>query len=432
MTDTLAHTAAPISRRAVLKLVAALSAAPLIRTVRPARAQANWRITGPQIDVLAGFDDTIMAFMATHSIPGGAFALTWQGKLLTARGYNQGEDNPELVVPTSLFRIASLSKPITATAVLQLIERRLLTLDTRVLNVLDIVPYNDTVRDPRWANITVRHLLQHAGGFDRRLSFDPMFHDDDIAPAMGIAYPISLDNIISYVAAQPLDFDPGSYEAYSNFGYALLGRIIEAVSGQPYAQYVQQNVLGPLGIARMQPGRTLAEQRLPGEVTYYANSDRTPRVNVMNPSAERDWAYGGYNLENMLAAAGWVGSVVDYARFAAAFDFIFESPLLSGDSIRVMFQEPSFGLNEFGYHYGCGWYVRPMEGWLNTWHFGTLAGVFTLVLRRWDGLDWVVFFNQRRFRGESSSSYYDIDWMLYDTASTVNLIPDHDLFATYL
>ena len=424
-----------LTRRAVLKLAATLATLPVAGTSRPvdhATAQSNWRITGPQIDVLNNFDAVMMDFMQTHDIPGGALALTWQGQLLTARGFNRSDDNGELVVPTSLFRMASLSKPLTATAVLQLIEQRLLTLDTRIVNLLAITPYTDTPRDPRWEQVTVRHLLQHSAGFDRRLSFDPMFHDEEIADALGGGLPIALDDIIAFVAAQPLDFDPGTREAYSNFGYALLGRVVEAVTGRSYAQTVQENVLAPLGITRMQLGRTLPTDRLPGEVRYYSSSSSQPRVNVVNPAGDRDWAYGGYNLENLAAAAGWVGSVVDYARFATAFDRIFESPILSGSSIQTMFAVPRFGLNEFGYHYGCGWYVRPMEGWVNTWHFGTLAGGFTLVLRRWDGMDWVVAFNQRRRRGDSNASYYDIDWMLYDTAASLTTVPDHDLFTTYL
>ena len=234
------------------------------------------------------------------------------------------------------------------------------------------------------------------------------------------------------MAAQPLDYDPGSYFAYSNFGYLLLGEIITAVTGQRYEDYVQENIFAPLGMTQMALGRTLPAERLINEATYYNGSSRQPRENVIDPTEPLSWAYGGYNLENLQAAAGWVGSAVEMARFSTAFDDVFNSPLLSGDFVNVMFRPPTMGINADGYYYGCGWNVRPMEYYHNTWHDGTLAGVFTFMLRRFDGMNWVVFFNQRRDRNSSRNSYYDIDWMLYNHAETVLSVPDHDLFDSYL
>lgn len=427
-----------LSRRDLLKVMSLIAAVPLSTGMADAwaeRASAQgdaWQLTGRDIDVLAAFDQTIMNFMAERSIPAGTFALTWQQQLVQVRGYNL--NRPEsLVVPNSLFRIASLSKPITATAILQLVERRLLTLQTRVVNLLDIAPPQGQNRDPRWADISILHLLQHSAGFDRGERFDPMFRDERVAQALDIDLPITLDETIRYMAGQPLDFDPGTRYAYSNFGYALLGRVIEAVSGQSYENYVQENVLLPLGIKRMQLGGSLASERLPGEVSYHADSSiARRRINVIKPNAEFDWAYGGFNLENLAAAAGWVASVVDMARFATAFDDIYNSPLLSSDFIQVMFRQPSFGQNDYGSYYGCGWDVRPMGAWFNTWHIGSLAGSFTLMLRRHDGMNWVVFFNQRSDPQNDRSSYYDIDNLLYATAATVTEVPAYDLFADYL
>jgi CubicO group peptidase (beta-lactamase class C family) len=74
---------------------------------------------------------------------------------------------------------------------------------------------------------------------------------------------------------QPLDFDPGSRHAYSNFGYCLLGRVIERVSGNAYDSYVQQDVLGPLGIHRMRLGKTTPSERAADEVAYYGEGERS-------------------------------------------------------------------------------------------------------------------------------------------------------------
>src|SRR5690606_16366204 len=87
--------------------------------------------------------------------------------------------------------------------------------------------------------------------------------------ALGVAPPARQEHIIRYVLGRPLDFDPGERHAYSNFGYCLLGRVIEKITGQPYEQYVRQHVLAPLGISSMCLGQTRLDKRHAGEVKYY-------------------------------------------------------------------------------------------------------------------------------------------------------------------
>ena len=186
-----------IHRRTFLKLAAALAATPLAGHIPTATAQSTWQLTGPDVPILSGFDSVIQSFMIDHEIPAATFALTWQGKLIHARGFNQFPDNGDpLVVPTTRFRIASLTKPITATAILQLVANRLLTLESRVLNLLNLTPYNDRSMDTRWNNITVQQLLHHTAGFDRSASFDPLFRDAEIARALGKSLPISRQDIM--------------------------------------------------------------------------------------------------------------------------------------------------------------------------------------------------------------------------------------------
>src|SRR5262249_38450839 len=115
------------------------------------------------------------------------------------------------------------------------------------------------------------------------------------------------------------------------------------------------------------------------------------------------WPYGGFHLEAMDAHGGWLASAVDLARFAAQLDVPGRHPLLTADSVRVMYARPAppVGLEADGTpsaaYYACGWMVRPVgkEGKANYWHAGSLPGTFTLLVRRWDGLSWVVLFNQR-------------------------------------
>src|SRR5690606_31183035 len=135
--------------------------------------------TGPQ-QRLARFDAMMNEFLAEHCVPGGAVAVTDQGRLVHTGGYGYADiAERQPVEPTSLFRIASLSKPITAVAILQLVEQEKLKLDERVFDVLDefhadIDKANDSF-EKRLKDVTIRHLLEHRGGWDRDKSFDAMF-----------------------------------------------------------------------------------------------------------------------------------------------------------------------------------------------------------------------------------------------------------------
>src|SRR5262249_38714238 len=156
----------------------------------------------------------------------------------------------EPVRPRSLFRIASVSKPITSAAVLQLVEQGKLGLDDRVVDLLDVRHNGDPIApaDPRLKRVTIRHLLQHRGGWDRDKSFDPMFRSVRIAREFGTRPPAGPELIIASMWKRPLDFDPGARSCYSNFGYCVLGRVIEKVSGISYEAYVREHILAPLGI----------------------------------------------------------------------------------------------------------------------------------------------------------------------------------------
>ena len=129
----------------------------------------------------------------------------------------------------------------------------------------------EEVADPRIYDITVRQLLQHSGGWDRDKSkgYDPLnvFNWDEENP--DVPRPVTPEEIIRTKLRESLDFEPGTQFAYSNFGYYTLGRVIEAVTGLPYEEYVRSEILEPIGITRMSIGEASAESREAGEVRYY-------------------------------------------------------------------------------------------------------------------------------------------------------------------
>ena len=387
-----------------------------------------------ELPSLPSFDRAMEAFLAARGTPGGALAVVKDRRLVHARGYGWADvATKSPVQPASLFRIASLSKPFTAVAVLQLVERGKLRLDDRVFDLLGLAPTGPKP-DARLRTITVRHCLQHTGGWDRDQSFDPMFRSSAIANATSTPAPASADAVIRYMTGQPLEFDPGTRYAYSNFGYCLLGRVLEKITGKTYATAVQETVLAPAGIKTMRLGRSLEAHRAAGEVRYsMPNGGEASSVFPAQPG-KVPWPYGGFHLEAMDAHGGWLASAVDLSRFAAALHDPEHSPLLKPATHRELHapppapvaRQPDGTLKET--YYACGWSVRPIvgrPGQANYWHTGSLPGTYTLLVRRWDGLSWVALFNQRSTDAKLDG---EIDPALHRAADAVPAWPKEDLF----
>ncbi len=387
----------------------------------------DWRVAGIDVPALASFDKTLKTYMQKRGISSGALAVIYKGRLIMAHGYTWMDAN-FTTQPDSVFRIASVSKPITAAAVLKLIQDGKLSLDTPITDILTFNPAAGKSVDPRLKDVTVAHLLYHQGGWDiDQLGYDPMFSDQRISKALGVPLPISQANIITYMSGEPLSFDPGTKYAYSNYGYMLLGRIVEAVSNQPYETYVQQNVLEPLEISHTQLGRTLPGNRLPGEVTYHSDWKNT---SVFDGQTNVFWPDGGWNMENMDAHGGWVSTVIDMARFEASFDNPRNNPILGQEMINLMFKAPPGTSGER--YYAMGWEVVRWDGKKNTWHTGSLDGTLSLMVRRFDGIDWFVVFNERDSKSDpTGDSYWEIDELLHTAADAVKAWPGHDLFPQF-
>ncbi|MDB4632276.1 serine hydrolase [bacterium] len=237
--------------------------------------EASTVSTGKTVSKLAAVDELIQSFLVKHRSPSAPVAITDEGRLVYARAFGYGYADVakrEHATPESRYRIASISKPITATAIFRLIESGKLSLDDKIFELLEgyTPPDDDAEIDKRLADITVRHCLQHSGGWDRGTSFDAMFRSVDFAKTLDVPPPAGQDEIIRNMLAQPLDFDPGTRQAYSNFGYCLLGRVIAKLSGVDYETYVKQQVLAPAGALTVVLGRSMLEDRQDNEVRYYS------------------------------------------------------------------------------------------------------------------------------------------------------------------
>ncbi|MBI3823492.1 MAG: beta-lactamase family protein, partial [Planctomycetes bacterium] len=379
-------------------------------------------VTGLADADLAPFDDMMLKFMRDYDVPGAALAVAKDGKLVYARGFGHADNQLGLPVqPGMRFRIASISKPITAAMILRLIELGLLKLDDNPFVILKIaLPDN---ADPRLKKITIRQLMHHTAGFDRGKSFDPMFRPIVIAKDQNVKPPAKPIDIIHYMNKQKLDFDPGTRYAYSNYGYCILGRVIEKVTKQSYEAAVQKHLFDPIGVKNTQLGHTLTTAK--NEVRYYDANKREANA-VLGPNLGKPVPvpYGAWYLEAMDAHGGWISSAPDLVRFGSAFDQPEKCKILKADSIKTMFTAPDLGaVKESSVGYGCGWQVRKLgRGNINTWHTDSLDGTETILVRRHDGLCWAVLFNTRK--GLTAK----IDPLVHQAADKVKRWPERNLF----
>jgi N-acyl-D-amino-acid deacylase len=401
-------------------------------------------VSGLADPMLAAYDDLMSRFMREHQPPGAALAVTYRGRLVYARGFGHADLERETPVePASLFRIASLSKPFTAAAVMRLVEQGKLKLDQRVFPLLKLEPHLERGArvDPRLHEIRVHHCLQHTAGWDRDKSFDPMSAGaaEKVARSLNVPLPIHPQQIIRYTMGKPLDFDPGAAYAYSNFGYCVLGRVIEAVSGKPYHELVSHEILAPLGIRHMRLGKNLLKDRAPGEVRYYDSKQRAGRA-ICGPEIGKQapLPYGVECIETMDANGGWIASTVDLLRFAVALDDPKKCPILNESSIRTMLAPPPGDLGHGPQgrpkpvYYACGWQVRPAgrPDEFTKWHTGMLAGSSTLLVCRADGVNWAVLFNSDA--GQDGKQFASlIDPLLHKPANEIARWPEHDLFPRF-
>ena len=412
-----------------------LAAIPLLASASfCATAFAQWKISGTDVPQLAAFDSAMKTLMTAQGATSAQLAVTWQGRLVLGHGYSLNPATQDTITePDSLFRIASVSKPITATLVHRLIQDGKLTLNQKLGEFVDLTPAPGKAADPRLARITVRNLLEHLAGFDIDvLRFDPIGHDASIASALGVALPISKANIIKYMNGFALAHDPGTTFAYSNYGYLLLGRIIEKVSGLSYEKYTA-SVFNPIGMSTMRLARSLLQNRAPGEVFYhskYAN----PSV-MDNSGAILPLAYGGgNNVENFDSSGGWVISAIDLVRWLSNLDRpTASSAILNQASIDRMFALPENFMPPYasGSSYNAGgWSAQNYGGGsYNTWHAGAFGGTTSYVVRLKSGLTYAVVFN---IRGEGSAGDFhgDIDTAMSTVINQTSVWPSIDLFPT--
>jgi len=297
-------------------------------------------VDGPLNAAFVDINSFIKDHMVANQISAMTVAIMWNGRVVFERGYGWKDyysGDPTPVINDDVARVASVTKPMVGAIIVKLIA-------DGVINGTDLVfdfgqtdpatgllpagtyfPYTGVLGDNRLLNITVNNLRRHRGGWDSGASFDPQFSATTISAALGNVPPGPIDTV-KYMLAQPLQFTPGTNAGlcdgdfcYSNFGFMLLGLIIQQVTGQTPAEYLRDNFLPLWGGAtdELFAGRTFKEDQDPREPYYYTGGALV--TNVFFPTrgpAQVERPYGSWEHEVFLGHGDLVTNTTTMLHFA--------------------------------------------------------------------------------------------------------------------
>ncbi|MCW5960729.1 MAG: beta-lactamase family protein [Pyrinomonadaceae bacterium] len=304
-------------------------------------------------------DEIVRAQLAERHIPGAAVAVIKNGKVIKMKGY--GLASVEFNVPATpetVFEIGSVSKQITAAAVMLLVEDGKINLDEKISTYLPNTP-------EAWKDVTVRHLLTHTSGVKSYTSLG----------GFELSKRYKVGDFIKELSPQPLEFEPGSTYKYSNSGYSLLGYIIESASGKSYWEFLRERIFGPLKMTN--------------------TADRDPQFIIKNRATGYEWENGklvgrDYNLTDLFSAGAIVSTVADLAKW----DIALRDETLLKTSSKNESWKPFILTNGKENSYGFGWNVGEFRGQRLVSHGGQTAGFAANLSRYRDAdLDVIVLTN---------------------------------------
>jgi serine beta-lactamase-like protein LACTB, mitochondrial len=309
-------------------------------------------------------EQTISTGMAGNSIPGLSVAVGGATGLRWSNGYGMADlENLVPVTPLTEIRLGSISKPITATAVMQLVERGKIRLDDPIQEYVPSFPSKP------WP-VTVRQLLGHLGGVrhyqDKEL--DSTHHYANVTEGLKI------------FADAPLLFEPGTRYSYSTYGFNLLGAAVEAASHMQFVDYLRQNIFGPAGMTHIGPDDVYAI------IPHRARGYRLSASKQLENCTLAD-------TSNKVPGGGMISTADDLVTFALA---VIGGKLVKPETRDMMFtaQEPRGGVSG---HYGMGWEVGQFQGHRVVSHGGGQQGISTfLLILPDDGLAICVMLNRER------------------------------------
>jgi D-alanyl-D-alanine carboxypeptidase len=306
-------------------------------------------------------DDFIKGAMERENIPGLSLAVLKHGEILKCKGYGVADIDLKVpAIPDTVYQLASVTKTFTATAIMQLVEDRKVSLSDGITHGLAGLPKT-------WAEISISHLLTHTSGIKSYTQLSAIADHPE--------RDFTADEMIALVADLPLEFRPGERYDYSNTGYYLLGLVNEKISGQSYGNFLKTRIFTPAGMAHT---RVNSSDFIPGRATGYVLGDGKVKNGIfVNPTQP-------------FAAGVWITTATDLAKWDAA---LYTEKILKQATLRPMWKSAT--LNDGTVlNYGLGWGTREWQGRRYVQHNGGIIGFSTHIRRGLDdGLTFIVLAN---------------------------------------
>jgi serine beta-lactamase-like protein LACTB len=296
-------------------------------------------------------DEAAAGFLAASSAPGISVAIVLDGQPVWSAGYGMADlENSVPATSSTLFRLASVSKTITATAILELWERGKLDLDAPVQEYCPAFPKKEFP-------ITTRQLLGHLGGIRH---YNPDGRGD--IPEDSARHFSSMQESLTIFENDPLVAKPGTKFQYSTYGYTVLGCVLEGASSEKYVDYVRENIFRPAHMDASQSDDFFAI--VPHRTRWYHKDAQGAVRNA-----------GVLDSSYKIPGGGWLSSADDLARFAAA---ILRDSLLKRSTRDLMWTPEKTTTGEVE-NYALGWGTQKKYGLTLIGHTGGQQGTSTVV-----------------------------------------------------
>ena len=348
-----------------------------------------------------GLDKEMKRYLRKWEMKGASVAIMRNDSLIFAKGYGWADEEEEIKMEAGhILRMASVSKLITAIGIMKLQDEGRLNIKNKVFGPEGVMKDSDLdtlIRHSAYEHLTIEHLLRHQGGFYR----DPLFSSKDVMNQMRLDHPPTADDFFRLILPKRLRYKPGTTHRYSNFGYLLLSRIIEHVTGKSYEQYIKEEILAPAGCYDMHIAGNYYEDRRENEVRYYTHRGEGQFIEEYTGSGNLvERSYGGNNIPLLSGAGAWCGSTAELAKLVASIDGRDEVPdIISKKAVDQMieyFDQSTFSL---------GWNdTTPGVGWSRT---GTFSGTSAIIKYFPDGECWIFISNTSTWRGPRQAKQTD-------------------------
>ncbi len=308
--------------------------------------------TGPAASI-----DRLLSEAYPPGEPGAAVRVARAGVVLLEKGYGFADVARKVpATPDTVFRLASVTKAFTGTAVLMLVERGAIALDDPVAKHLPSSP-------PAWRDVTVRHLLSHTSGLPNYLNRPNSME--------WAARKYTVQQLIDSFKDWPAVFAPGERSAYSNSNYVLLGAMIEKVSGVPFDRFVETSIFAPLGMTATACGSSVKD------LSRLATAYEPART----PDDQLDWnrllVARPYSFSSVYAVGSCVSSIRDLARFH---DALYAGRLLGADAATRSLRPAALRVGVAPTMSEGGWQLDTIGGRRAAMRGGALPGVCTWFL----------------------------------------------------